>query len=182
MSLGEAIASAFAFILSGIAPLDTELDTLFKSLHSTQNFESRYAKVVREAMDYVIDGNKMGRSRLAEAEKAEKTIFGMKIEAYLRHEFGWARGSKLDFYLVEIEFDSKATIGKNWMIPREAVGEICLLTRIDEETNLFQAGLLRATADVLTAGSNQDKKKSVSAAGKNRIQWLISDGKIPRCR
>lgn len=130
-------------------------------------------------MDYVIDGKKMGRTRLSEAEKAEKTIFGMKVEAYLRHEFGWTRGRKLDFYLVEIEFDSKATIGKTWMIPREAVGEICLLTRIDEDTNFFQAGLLRAIPEALTSGSNQDKKRSVSAVGKKQVRWLISSGTIP---
>ncbi|MEM9009288.1 MAG: NaeI family type II restriction endonuclease, partial [Cyanobacteria bacterium P01_F01_bin.86] len=76
-------------------------------------------------MDYVIDAEKMGRTRLAEAEKAEKTIFGMKVEAYLGHEFGLDRGNKLDFYVADVEFDSKATIGKTWMIPPEAFGEIC---------------------------------------------------------
>lgn len=130
-------------------------------------------------MDYVIDAEKMGRTRLAEAEKAEKTIFGMKVEAYLGHEFGWDRGKKLDFYVADVEFDSKATIGKTWMIPPEAFGEICLLTRIDENNDFFQAGLLRASMDVLTFGSNQDKKKSVSALGKRNIQWLIPDGVIP---
>ena len=104
----------------------------------------------------------------------------MKVEAYLGHEFGWNRGNKLDFYVADVEFDSKATIGKTWMIPPEAFGEICLLTRIDEDNDFFQAGLLRANLDMLTSGSNQDKKKSVSAAGKHHIQWLIPDGVIPK--
>lgn len=160
--------------------MDTALKTLFDTLCSIDQFELRYGKVIRDAMDYVIDAERMGRTRLAEAEKAEKTIFGMKVEAYLGHEFGWARGNKLDFYLVDIEFDSKATIRKTWMVPPEAFGQICLLTRIDENNDFFQAGLLRANLDMLTSGSNQDKKKSVSAIGKRHIQWLIPDGVIPK--
>ena len=160
--------------------MDNALQTLFTALQSTNDFELRYGKVIRDAMDYVIDSEKMGRTRLAEAEKAEKTIFGMKVEAYLMHEFGWNRGNKLDFYLTDVEFDSKATIGKTWMIPPEAFGEICLLTRIDEDNDFFQAGLLRANLNMLTLGSNQDKKKSISAAGKRHIQWLIPDGVIPQ--
>lgn len=160
--------------------MDAKLEKLFSTLDSIKNFESRYGKVIRDAMDYVIDGERMGRTRLAEVEKAEKTIFGIKVEAYLRHEFRWKRGSKLDFYLIEIEFDSKATIGKTWMIPPEAIGEICLLTRINEDEMFFQAGLLRANPDMLTKGSNQDKKKSVSAVGKQHIKWLIPNGEIPK--
>lgn len=160
--------------------MDTALKTLFETLCSIDQFELRYGKVIRDAMDYVIDAERMGRTRLAEAEKAEKTIFGMKVEAYLGHEFGWARGNKLDFYLADIEFDSKATIRKTWMVPPEAFGQICLLTRIDEDNDFFQAGLLRANLDMLTSGSNQDKKKSVSAIGKRHIQWLIPDGVIPQ--
>lgn len=159
--------------------MDVELDQLFIALGTIENFEQRYGKVIRDAMDYVIDGERLGRTRLAEAEKAEKTIFGIKVEAYLRHEFGWPRGETLDFCWVEIEFDSKATIGKTWMIPPEAVGQLCLLTRINEDDYFFQVGLLRATLNMLTKGSNQDKKKSVSALGKQHIKWLIPNGSIP---
>jgi len=158
--------------------LDTQLDNLFVTLTSIENFEDRYATVIRDARDYVIDAERMGRTTLAEAEKAEKTIFGIKVEAYLRNEFGWERGKKLDFCFGNIELDSKATIGKTWMIPPEAVGELCLLTSIDESKGIFNAGLLRANLDVLTAGSNQDKKKSVSALGKRSIKWLIKGGSI----
>jgi len=158
--------------------LDTQLDSLFVTLTSIENFEARYATVIRDARDYVIDAVRMGRTTLAEAEKAEKTIFGMKVEAYLRNEFGWEQGQKLDFCFGNIEFDSKATIGKTWMIPREAVGELCLLTSIDESKGIFNAGLLRANLDVLTAGSNQDRKRSVSALGKRSIKWLITGGGI----
>lgn len=159
--------------------LDNELTLLIQALSSIENFETRYAKVIRDAMDYVIDAERMNRTRLADAEKAEKTIFGMKVEAYLRYEFQWNKGKKLDFYLADIEFDSKATIGKTWMVPPEAVGEICLLTLLDEERGVYRVGLLRASLDMLTAGSNQDKKRSVSSAGRASIQWLISEGIIP---
>ena len=153
--------------------MDNKLEILTQKLTSLKNFEGCYSRVIRDARDYVIDSGKTGRTKLAEAEKAEKTIFGMKVEAYLRNEFNWPKGRKLDFYIGDIEFDSKATIGTNWMIPPEAVGELCLLTSIDEEKEIYSAGLLRATDEVLTVGQNQDKKRSVSAVGKKCIRWLI---------
>jgi len=159
--------------------LDNELTLLMQALSSIESFETRYAKVIRDAMDYVIDAERMKRKRLAEAEKAEKTIFGMKVEAYLRHEFQWDKGKTLDFYFADVEFDSKATIGKTWMVPPEAVGKICLLTLLDEDKGIYRAGLLRANLDMLTAGSNQDKKRSVSSAGRASVHWLIAEGTIP---
>ena len=137
--------------------MDTELNSLFQTLTSIENFTDRYAEVVRDARDYVIDADKTGRTLISQAEKAEKTIFGMKVEAYLRSKFGREKGKKLDFYIGDVEFDSKATIGNTWMVPPEAVGGICLLTSIDEAKGIFNAGLVRATDDALTAGENQDK-------------------------
>ena len=161
------------FSISEEEVMDNELEELTQNLRSLGDFKARYSKVIRDARDYVIDTEKTGRAKLAEAEKAEKTIFGMKVEAYLRNEFNWPKGEKLDFYIGDIEFDSKATIGKNWMIPPEAFGELCLLTRIDESKAIYSAGLLRATSAALTVGQNQDKKRSISAAGKKSIRWLI---------
>jgi hypothetical protein len=159
--------------------VDTELNLLFEELRVIDRFEERYAQVVREAIDYVIDKSKTGRTHLSQAEKSEKTHFGSKVESYLRIEFGWSKGDKLDFVLSNVEFDSKATTAENWMIPTEAVGEICLLTRIQESINVFHAGLLRANEENLNKGFNKDRKRSVSAAGRGSIQWLIYDMQIP---
>ena len=74
--------------------MDTELNSLFQTLTSIVNFTDRYTEVVRDARDYVIDAEKTGRTLISEAEKAEKTIFGMKVEAYLRTKFGWKKAKR----------------------------------------------------------------------------------------
>tara|TARA_B110001469_G_scaffold8153_1_gene8134 strand:- start:1826 stop:2329 length:504 start_codon:yes stop_codon:yes gene_type:complete len=154
---------------------DPQLTKLIQDLTAIRSFAQRYSKIIRDARDYVIDAGKTGRTKLSEAEKAEKTIFGMKVEAYLRYEFAWGKGPKLDFYFNCIEFDSKATVGKTWMVPPEAVGELCLLTLLDEKRSVYSAGVIRASLTALTKGKNQDKKRSVSAIGKQSIHWLIKD-------
>ncbi|NER23613.1 MAG: hypothetical protein F6J86_36825 [Symploca sp. SIO1B1] len=51
--------------------MDTQLDSLFTILTSIENFEDRYATVIPDARDYVIDAERMGRTTLAEAEKLD---------------------------------------------------------------------------------------------------------------
>lgn len=159
--------------------MDSQLNNLIQSFSVIPNFESIYSQVVRKALDYVIDRQNTGRTLLSQAEKAEKTIFGMKVESYLRNDFSWTKGPTLDFMWSGIEFDSKATIGRTWMIPTEAIDRLCLLTQIDEKKGTFRAGLLRMTMNNLTAGQNQDKKRSVSSDGITRIHWIILDRPIP---
>src|SRR3546814_14426389 len=60
-----------------------------------------------------------------------------------------------------------------WMIPTEAVGRICLLTSYNSSTGSVSAGLLRTDLDALGAGQNQDLKRSVTKAGRERIRWLV---------
>lgn len=65
------------------------------------------------------------------------------------------------------------------MIPREAVGQLCLLVKIDETRSKFAIGVIRATGAVLTTGGNRDGKRSLSAAGKRAIRWIVENGDLP---
>jgi len=151
-----------------------QLNKVIRSITTTYDFARRCTTVIRKARDYVIDAKNLNRTTIAECEKAEKTIFGMKVEAYLRNEFvSWEQGDKLDFKINGVEVDSKATVGKTWMIPQEAVGEICLLTNLNEKANAFKIGLLIANKYALSNSCNQDRKHHVSARGKQRIHWLV---------
>lgn len=136
-------------------------------------------RAIRKSFDEVIDGPRTGRYRIEQLEKTEKTYIGTKVEIILRDELGLGRGQVLDNMIVGHEVDTKFTVGNTWMIPREAVGQLCLLVTGDDNAGLCGIGILRMVPDVLTNGANQDGKKSVSAYGKSQITWL-AQGAMPR--
>lgn len=65
------------------------------------------------------------------------------------------------------------------MIPREAVGEICLVIKGSEVDSKFSVGLVRANEEYLSAGRNQDSKRTIRAEHFNKILWLVFDGDLP---
>lgn len=133
-------------------------------------------RALRKAFDEVIDGSRTGRYCVDQLEKTEKTYIGTKVEIVLRADLELARGRVLDNLIAGHEVDTKFSIKGDWMIPREAFGELCLLVEADDYAATFRLGLMRMTLDVLTNGSNQDGKKTVSAEGKKKITWLVEGG------
>lgn len=136
-------------------------------------------KAIRKSFDEVIDGPRTGRYCIEQLEKTEKTYIGTKVEIVLRAELELARGHILDNLIAGHEVDTKFTVGNTWMIPREALNQLCLLVTGDDNKGICKAGILRMTPEVLTNGENQDGKKSVSAYGKSQITWLVQ-GSMPR--
>ena len=96
----------------------------------------------------------------------------------IRHGLQLERGSRLDNLIAGNEVDTKFSISAEWMIPKEAVGEICMLVSVNDHRSVCSLGLLRTTEEVLRPGKNQDSKRSISAAGKQRIRWLLQDEPI----
>lgn len=141
--------------------------------------EQFFGPKLRQALDEVIDMPRTGRYCLDQIEKTEKTYIGTKVEVVLRHELGLNRGYKLDANINGQEVDIKNTTGNNWMIPQEAINEICLLAQTSDIKGTFSIGLLRCSEENLSLGGNRDQKRSVSAAGKKNICWLVKDGKMP---
>lgn len=78
------------------------------------------------------------------------------------------------------EVDIKCTVLKDWMIPREAIDELCLVVRIDDRKSKFWIGVVRASEAILRRGKNRDQKVSISAEGKKAIQWIVEEGDLPR--
>jgi Restriction endonuclease NaeI len=151
---------------------DLELDAVWAELQRTGGIEKLLAQTLRQALDEVIDGARTGRFAVDQLEKTEKTYIGTKVEILLRYAFEWTRGVKLDNLIAAVEVDTKFSLTGQWMIPREARGELCLLASADDRKAKFSVGLLRMTPEVLNAGTNQDGKTSVSADGKKGIRWI----------
>lgn len=159
---------------SDIAKLETDLLT---AVGGRALFEEKLRSFFRSAIDEVIDTARTGRFFLNQLEKTEKTYLGTKFENLLRDWLQVPRGVILDLLIGGQEVDVKSTTGgrSDWMIPREAIDQLCVLLRVNEEVSRCAVGLARARSDYLRTSTNQDKKTSFSAAGTANIWWLVSD-------
>ena len=137
-----------------------------------------FATMLRSCIDDVIMTPKTGRRSYEELEKTEKTYIGTRVEIELRALLRLKRG-RLDTEVLGRDVDIKNTMGSNWMIPTEAVDQVCMLVAADEVRALCYLGLIVARSDYLTAGQNKDAKRSISADGFQHILWLLSDHPYP---
>ncbi|MFG2293380.1 NaeI family type II restriction endonuclease [Streptomyces sp. NPDC048603] len=165
---------------------DTELEQIYSWFRTQRNYVQRFGEIFRKSIDEVLDGQRTGRYDLyikegeRRVEKTEKTYLGTKVEIVAREEFDLGYGEDMDYSISGIEVDAKWTIGNTWTIPKEAMGHICLVMHADDRTRHFKVGLVRITQELLNAGENGDSKRTISAAEKKQIRWIIEDGTLPK--
>jgi hypothetical protein len=162
-----------------VASVDHELDLVFDFFEGKPNLERTFATAIRQALDEVIDGPRTGRFRFSELEKTEKTYIGTRVEIVVRAALGLERQGKLDTIVADVPIDIKWSASEAWMIPTEAVGQICLLVGTRTQGGqIFDVGLQRCSASLLNLGSNKDQKTSLSAVGRAGIRWLVGNGEL----
>ena len=152
---------------------DKGLIAVSRAIREMAGWEERLADGIARAIDEVVDPIRSGHWRIADLDRVEKTVLGIRVENVLRMELEVPRGERLDLLIAGEEVDVKFTIGKNWMIPPEARDHICLVTSYDSNSHDVSARLIRASSGNLTVGENRDRKSSVSKSGKKTIEWLI---------
>lgn len=143
------------------------------------DLEATFSRSIRQAIDEVIDGSRTGRYRYEELESQEKAYIGTRIEIVVRTEFELEREGRLDTVIAGHEVDFKWSAKGGWMIPTEAVGELCLLLKGDEVGGTFSVGLVRCREELLNTGANKDGKRTLSKAGRAAIHWLVEGGHLP---
>jgi hypothetical protein len=150
---------------------------LLDAVGGKELFEEKLRSFFRSAIDEVIDTARTGRYFLSDLEKTEKTYLGTKFEILLRDWLQVPKGVVLDLLIGGHEVDVKSTTGgaSGWMIPPEAVDQLCVLLRVNEVRSTCAVGLVRARPEYLRAGANRDAKTSFSAAGTQNIWWLVLD-------
>lgn len=147
----------------------------------------RFARVLRQTIDQLLDGENTGRYDWQDLHKTEKTHAGTLVEINLQREFGFASHAEddtihMDYLIEDIEVDCKFSQRKyGWMIPPEAMGEICLVVWADDATSRWSAGLLRADRAALTESDgktkrgNRDGKFSLTRRHHGLVTWLWDD-------
>src|SRR5205823_7346337 len=108
------------------APLsgaDLQLERVIERLRALDPDGGRFAMVLRDTLDQLLDGQRTGRYRESELRKTEKTHMGTLVEINLQRAFDFADGTSTDYRIAGIEVDCKFSrrFG-GWEIPLEAYG------------------------------------------------------------
>jgi hypothetical protein len=166
--------------VAAVAADDPALETVHAHFAACPDLERTFASAIRQALDEVIDGPRTGRFRYSELEKTEKTYIGTRIEIVVRVALGLDRVGRLDTLVDGIPVDIKWSASEAWMIPTEAVDEICLLLGTQVAGGeIFDVGLVRCRSELLNVGANKDGKRTLNRLGRQSIRWLVRNGSLP---
>ncbi|MET8827482.1 NaeI family type II restriction endonuclease [Streptomyces sp. NPDC004610] len=175
------IQAAVRIAQQGPAEDDSELFTVRDKIRSMDPSGRRFAAVLRNTIDQLLNGEVTGRYDWEELFKTEKTHAGTLVEINLQREFTFDDGLTMDYRIAGIEVDCKYSqrFG-GWMIPPEAIGHLCLLAWADDYQSRWSAGLVRIRRGILNQGNNRDLKLTIKAEHRNKISWLWQDAPLPR--
>lgn len=158
---------------------DAALDRAVGWFRAQPDMVQRFAGAIRQSFDEVFDGQRTGRYSLGQLSKVEKTYIGTKVEIVVQAEFGLQRGRRMDYLVAGEEVDAKWSMKSGgWMIPMEAVGELCLCMTADDARSTFSVGIVRADEVRLRSSKNQDKKRRLNDHGLTAMHWLERDGRL----
>jgi hypothetical protein len=137
-------------------------------------------QVLRDTFDQLYDGVRTRRYRWDQLFKTEKTHFGTLVEINLQRQFVYDDGARLDYCIAGREVDAKYSQSMGgWMLPPEAVGELCMVITASDQLSRFSVGVVRASEHLLNGGQNRDAKRTLSMVGRASIVWLQKDAELP---
>lgn len=141
----------------------------------------RFATVLRDSLDQVLDGPRTMRFRYSDLRKTEKTHVGTIVEINLGKEFDLADGVIMDYQVAGQEVDCKYSMFfGGWELPLESLGHLVLLTWADDDASRWSAGLWRVDPRHLGRGEgNRDRKKKMLKSGHEHVRWLWRDRALP---
>lgn len=158
---------------------DDGLDRAVAWFRGQPGMEERFGAAIRQSFDEVFDGQRTGRYRIEQLSKVEKTYIGTKVEIVVQDEFGLQRGRRLDYLVDDQDVDSKWSMKSGgWMIPTEAVGELCLCLTANDNSSEFQVGIVRTSDTRLGVSRNKDKKRRLNDDGLSAMTWLANPGAL----
>jgi len=152
---------------------DPGLSAVEAELHRLDPTGAQVARVLRDTLDQIYDGQHTGRWNYNQLYKTEKTHVGTLVEINLHRQFGFADGTATDYRIAGIEVDCKYSMTYGgWELPPEAIDHICFLITANDQRSSWAAGLIRVKSSLLRAGSNRDAKRQLAAASHAHIRKL----------
>lgn len=141
------------------------------------DISGKLGELVVDALEFVLDPVRTGRTKIAELDNVEKTFIGLKVEHFVRDLLDAPKGIR-DLKLAGHDVDVKNTVRTPWawMIPPETyrLEEPCLLIAASENTRRAAMGLIVARNEYLGA-PNRDKKRGIKTGAHKDILWLATE-------
>lgn len=152
---------------------DPELDVVEAELYRLDPTGAQVAKILRDTLDQIYDGQHTGRWNYSQLRKTEKTHVGTLVEINLHRHFGFEDGNTTDYRIGDVDVDCKYSMNYGgWELPPEVVDHICLLITVSDASNSWTAGLIRIQESLLRTRSNRDAKRQLAVASYGRIRVL----------
>jgi hypothetical protein len=152
---------------------DQELEAVEAELNRLDPTGDVVARVLRDTLDQLYDGQHTGRWNYDQLRKTEKTHMGTLVEINLHREFGFDDGSATDYRIAGIEVDCKYSMAYGgWELPPEAIDHLCLVVTASDASSRWTAGLLRVRESYLRGQPNRDAKRQLSAVSRGRVRPL----------
>lgn len=129
----------------------------------------------------LLDGQRTGHFRWDQLSKTEKTHCGTLVEINLQRELQLADGAVLDFAIEGVDVDCKYSQELyGWMLPPEAVGQLCLGLWASDQEGVWSAGLFRPVeAGLRSPRGNRDRKRQLAASARSSVRWLHWQKPLP---
>ena len=162
--------------------LDPIRHQIFLMIGDAANFPQKFGELVSEAIEFVLDPVRTGRTQITDLDNVEKTFVGLKIEHFVRDLLDAPKGIR-DLEINGQDIDVKNTLDNSWMIPPETYRdqEVCLVVNSKADKHLCWLGLLVARDQYLNA-PNRDGKRGVKSGAVENVLWLVESQPYPQSR
>ncbi|MFD3515046.1 NaeI family type II restriction endonuclease [Streptomyces sp. NPDC058657] len=165
--------------LAGRGVDDEELLAAYRALRDADPDGARMGRVLRDALDEVLDGEVTGRYDLKHITKTERTHIGGLVHTAIQREFRFEDGQAMDFRIADVDVDCRFSFQfGGWMLPPGTLGHLCLLVWADDYLSRWSVGLLRVNRELLNRGGNRDLRTTLKAEHRNKIVWLWRDAQL----
>ncbi|WP_299602586.1 NaeI family type II restriction endonuclease [uncultured Tateyamaria sp.] len=154
-------------------------DGIFAIAGGNTEIQDAFPQAVRDAIDFVLDPIRTGRTEIRELDNVEKTFVGLKIEHYVRDILGAPKGIR-DLVIGSRDVDIKNTLDNSWMIPPETYRDEgpCLVINSKEDESRCWMGVILARESYLNA-PNRDGKRGVKSGAVENVLWLVEGAGYP---
>jgi hypothetical protein len=136
--------------------------------------QEAFSLLTLEAIEFVLDPVRTGRTTLSELDNVEKTFIGLKIEHFLRDMLDAPKGVR-DLVIAGHDVDVKNTVSTPWawMIPPETFRneEPVVLIAANETERKAWMGLM-VTRDGYLGKPNRDGKRGILTPAYANILWV----------
>lgn len=144
-----------------------------------EKLHAGFPQTIRDAIDFVLDPVRTGRTILSELDNVEKTFVGLKVEHFVRDILNAPKGLR-DLVIDGRDVDIKNTLDRTWMIPPETYRneDPCLVINSKEQAHTCWMGLMMAREEYLNA-PNRDGKRSVKSSAIAHVLWIVEGVEYP---